>query len=512
MLPGCSIVIVAYNSRDFLPACLRSVTEALQGLDGQVIVLDNGSPEPLLDSDKANFPDVEWIDSKENLGFGKGCNLAVKSATKPYLFFINPDTIVSKDAFKKILSFMEEHPESGTVGCRILNEDGSLQWACRRTFPSPLSAIFKTIGLARLFPKSKTFASYNMMYLDPDETAEVDAISGSFFCIRHDLYDQLEGFDKDYFMYGEDLDLCLRVQQAGFHNYYTPVANILHFKGQSCKTRRLKSYIDFYQAMLIFCKKHRRFHLPYFIVALGIIFAACIGVFSRLIPQAWKALPDALFLFLTPILFSVAILAEDQSFAPLAIIAGVQLLSLLLAGEYAVKELSLGKRILPLLVATVAASAVAVGLNFMFAPVVFSFAISLALLFAWRRFAFWVNYFYRIFAKKRHRAIILGGGEDSLGDWFDRYRLISGVEILGCVMNEPGCVTDENRKHLMGNVASMADICRRTGCREIWVQSNESGSHESYDVEALVNLGLRVYLLIGGVRRDFALVNLQFLK
>ncbi len=511
-MQGCSIVIVAYNSRDFLPACLRSVTEALDGLDGQIIVLDNGSREPLLQSDKDHFSNVTWIDSKENLGFGKGCNLAVESATKPYLFFINPDTIVSKNAFREMLAFMESHPESGTVGCRILNEDGTLQQACRRTFPSPGSAIYKTIGLARLFPKSKRFASYNMMYLDPNETAEVDAISGSFFCIRRDLYNQLGGFDRDYFMYGEDLDLCLRVQQAGFHNYYTPVANILHFKGQSCKTRRLKSYIDFYQAMLIFCKKHRRFRLPYFIVALGILFAACIGIFSRLIPQAWKMLPDALLLFCCPFVMHVFAL-DESTLAPIAIVAGVQLCSLLLAGEYAIKDLSLGKRILPLFATTVVASGVAVGMNFMGVYHLIPIAVSLLLLFIWRRFAFWIRYFYRIFAKKRHRTIVLGGGEDSLDSWFDRYRIISGVEVLGCVMNEPGSVTAENRKHLMGALKDMPDICRRTGCREVWVQSNDSGFHERYNIEDLLKLGLRVYLLIGGGnQKDYALVDLQHLK
>lgn len=512
MLPGCSIIIVAYNSRDFLPACLRSVTDALEGIDGQIIVLDNGSPDPLLDSDKKHFPNVEWIDSKENLGFGKGCNLAVEQATKPYLFFINPDTIVSKDAFRKMLSFMEEHPESGTVGCRILNEDGSLQQACRRTFPSPGSAIYKTIGLARLFPKSKRFASYNMMYLDPDETAEVDAISGSFFCIRHDLYTQLDGFDRDYFMYGEDLDLCLRVQQAGYHNYYTPVANILHFKGQSCKTRRLKSYIDFYQAMLIFCKKHRRFKLPYFIVALGILFAACIGIFSRLIPQAWKALPDAFVLFGSPLIFWAAT-SSEEGYGAAAIVAGLQLCALLFAGEYAVKDLSLDKRILPLVSVSTVASAVGITIGALTSVQLIPILVSIVVLFMWRRFAFWLRYFYRIFVKKRHRCIILGGGEDSLSGWFDRYRIISGVEVLGCVMNNPKEVSVENRKHLMGALTEMRDVCRRTGCREIWVQSNESGFHENFKIDELLSLGLQVFLLIGADKqRDFALVDLQYLK
>ena len=207
---SCSVIIIAYNSCDFIPACLKSVRDACEGLDSQIIVLDNGSNEPIIPEIKNFFPEVEWIDSKENLGFGKGCNLAEKHATKPYLFFINPDTIISKNAFREMLKFMEEHPEAGTVGCRILNEDGTLQWACRRSFPTIVSAVSKTIGLAALFPKNKTLASYNMSYADPDEMIEVDAISGSFFCIRRDVYEKLNGFDEDFFMYGEDLDLCFR--------------------------------------------------------------------------------------------------------------------------------------------------------------------------------------------------------------------------------------------------------------------------------------------------------------
>ena len=287
-MPSCSVIIVAYNSCDFLPACLKSVQDASRGLDVQVIVLDNGSREPITPEIKANFPTVEWIDSSVNLGFGKGCNLAEKRAKNPYLFFVNPDTIVSSNAFREVLQFMEEHPDSGTVGCRILNEDGSMQWSCRRSFPTELSAISKTLGLASLFPKSKKLSSYNMTYANPDEITEVDAISGSFFCIRRDLYEQLNGFDEDFFMYGEDLDLCFRAKVAGCKNYYTPVTNVLHFRGQSSRTRRIKSYIDFYNAMWIFVKKHRSYYLvPKFLICGLHVF------------WIWKSLPTGNLLWLS---------------------------------------------------------------------------------------------------------------------------------------------------------------------------------------------------------------------
>ena len=563
---SCSVIIVAYNSCDFIPACLKSVRDACANLDAEIIVLDNGSNEPILPEIKEFFPEVVWIDSKENLGFGKGCNLAEKQATKPYLFFINPDTIVSRDSFTKVLEFMEAHPESGTVGCRILNEDGSIQWACRRSFPTPISAVSKTIGLAALFPKSKLLASYNMTYADPDEVTEVDAISGSFFCIRRDVYEKLNGFDEDFFMYGEDLDLCFRTKQMGLKNYYTPSTNILHFKGQSCRTRRWKSYVDFYKAMLIFVKKHKGLYfVPNFLVSFGILFAAFVGMFSRLIPKFWKMFLDLgvvalwAFTFLNHTISMEIYCAEvdlntgeissgcgaseivkhsSWDFAQfedwwlVGLVAIIKMVFLIFRGEYTESSLK-GEKFLRYLVPL---NLFAVGGYCLFRyftqqPVVLSdmtslpydrdwfiiticssLFIPLALL-AWRRIAFWINYFYRIFAKKRHRSILLGGREDSLSNWFDSYNVIPGIEILGCVSGEPEKLSEENRKHLLGPLSDMESICARTGCRELLVVSNFSGYREDFDIKWLDKLGLKVYLLIGnGKNGNFALVDLKYLR
>lgn len=529
---SCSIIIVAYNSCDFIPACLKSVREACKGIDSQIIVLDNGSKEPILPEIRDYFPDVLWIDSKENLGFGKGCNLAEKSATKPYLFFINPDTLISEDSFREMLKFMNEHPEAGTVGCRILNEDGSLQWACRRSFPTIVSAISKTTGLAALFPKNKTLASYNMTFADPDETIEVDAISGSFFCIRRDVYEQLKGFDEDFFMYGEDLDLCFRTKEMGLKNYYTPVTNILHFKGQSCKTRRWKSYLDFYKAMIIFVKKHKDLYfVPAFLVSLGILFAAFIGMFSRLIPKFWKIFLDLVTIFLVWIVACVVENNDVEGYVNanvfLNTILVVNILYLALRGEYSTASLNGSKfitRLIPLnLIAVLGVLTYVVctsgraciweisDASELFGYSILILGIPLALK-AWRRVAFWINYFYRIFAKKRHRSILLGGSQDSLQNWFDRYNVIPGIEILGCVSSECENVTQDNRLHLLGSVNDMESICNRTGCRELLVVSNFSGYREPFDIKWLDKLGLSVFLLIGdGKNGNYALVDLKYL-
>ncbi len=551
---SCSVIIIAYNSCDFIPACLKSVRDACEGIDSQIIVLDNGSNEPIIPEIKNFFPEVEWIDSKENLGFGKGCNLAEKHATKPYLFFINPDTIISKNAFREMLKFMEEHPDAGTVGCRILNEDGTIQWACRRSFPTIVSAVSKTIGLAALFPKNKTLASYNMTYADPDEMIEVDAVSGSFFCIRRDVYEKLNGFDEDFFMYGEDLDLCFRTKQMGLHNYYTPVTNILHFKGQSCRTRRWGSYVDFYKAMLIFVKKHKDLYfVPNFLVSFGIMFAAFVGMFSRLIPKFWKMFLDLGVLVVWALVglnkgIEVAItdspveytavhgildLAQFEDWWLVGLVVIVNLVFLMFRGEYTVSSLK-GEKFLRYLIplnllmvggyaafryfsqvsvlGNGASSIPYIGRDWLFITIFSSLFIPFALL-AWRRVAFWINYFYRIFAKKRHRSILLGGREDSLNNWFDSYNVIPGIEILGCVSSEPENVSEENRKHLLGNLSEMESICNRTGCRELLVVSNFSGYRENFDINWLDKLGMCVYLLIGnGKNGNFALVNLKYLR
>ncbi len=529
---SCSVIIVAYNSSDFIPACLKSVRDASEDVDVEVIVLDNGSPEPITAEIKAFFPEVKWVDSKENLGFGKGCNLAVKSATKPYLFFINPDTIVSRDSFRKMLEFVQEHPETGLAGSRILNEDGSLQLACRRSFPTTFSAISKTIGLAALFPKSKLFASYNMTYADPDEVTEVDAISGSFFCVRSDLYRELKGFDEDFFMYGEDLDLCFRAKATGHKNYYTPVTNILHFKGQSCKTRRWKSYVDFYQAMLIFVRKHKDLYfVPSLLVSLGILFAAFVGMFSRLIPKFWKIILDVILIFGVSL---IACCVENDPYdgfvntdVVFLSVLVVNILYLALRGEYSTASLNGEKficHLVPINFLAVAGSLAYIVFlsnrgcvcsildsNELYCYLILVLGIPLALK-AWRRVAFWINYFYRIFAKKRHRSILLGGSEDSLDNWFDRYNVIPGIEILGCVTNTPEKISEGNRQHLLGTLDQMESVCNRTGCRELLVVSNASGYREPFSIEYLEKLGLRVFLLVGnGKDGNFALVNLKYL-
>ena len=251
-----SIIIVNYNVKEFLQNLLHSIEKASSNISHEIIIVDNSSDDGSVELIREKFPSVKLIANTENLGFGKANNQALKIAVGKYLLIINPDAIVSENTFDKMIRFFEDNPEAGLAGCKILNPDGTLQLACRRSFPGPWTSFCKVTGLSNLFPKSKLFARYNLTYLDEDQTYEVDAISGSFMMMRKETYDKVGGFDEEFFMYGEDLDLCYRIQQAGFKVFYVHTTQIIHYKGESTKRSRLDETKMFYDAMHLFVKKH----------------------------------------------------------------------------------------------------------------------------------------------------------------------------------------------------------------------------------------------------------------
>jgi GT2 family glycosyltransferase/lipopolysaccharide/colanic/teichoic acid biosynthesis glycosyltransferase len=171
---------------------------------------------------------------------------------------LNPDTVVQEDTFVAIRDFLDTHPDTGMVGCKVLNPDGTLQLACRRSFPTPWVAFTRLSGLSRLFPKSRWFGRYNLTYLPEDETAEVEAISGSFMAVRREALAKVGMLDEAFFLYGEDLDWCFRMRQSGWKIHYFPGTQIVHFKGESAKQSGLDNLRLFYQAMGLFVRKHFR--------------------------------------------------------------------------------------------------------------------------------------------------------------------------------------------------------------------------------------------------------------
>ncbi len=252
-----SVVIVSYNVSSFLDQALTTLKDSAGGLEYEVFVVDNASSDDSIDMVKKKHPQVRLIENVDNVGFAKANNQALKQVTGRYILLLNPDTVLSHDTLRVMIEFLDNRPGAGAAGCKIINPDGSLQLACRRGFPTPGVAFFKMVGLSNLFPRSKTFGAYNLTYLDPDTITEVDALSGSFMMLRKDVLDEVGFLDEDFFMYGEDLDLCYRIKQGGWKIYYVPSTEIIHFKGESSKTvPSMKSIHDFYDAMQIFVGKH----------------------------------------------------------------------------------------------------------------------------------------------------------------------------------------------------------------------------------------------------------------
>lgn len=255
-LMALSIVIVNYNTERLLQDCLESVYAGANGTPMNIWVVDNNSHDNSVPMLRSRFPKVQVIQNPVNVGFSKANNLVISQSRSDYILLLNPDTVIIGDAIERMVKFMEAHPKVGIAGCKVLNRDGTLQLACRRSIPTPRVAFFRLAGLSRLFPKSRVMAEYNMTYADPEQTHEVDAVSGAFLMIRKKVVEQIGLLDERFFMYGEELDWCLRAKRAGWAVMYHPDAQIVHYKGESTKYNSRKAAIEFYRAMYLFHKKH----------------------------------------------------------------------------------------------------------------------------------------------------------------------------------------------------------------------------------------------------------------
>jgi GT2 family glycosyltransferase len=290
-----SIVIVNYNVKDFLYKCLTSVRNASQKLSVETIVVDNDSKDGSLEFLQPKFPEVQFIALKENIGFGRANNLGFEKAKGKYILILNPDTILEESTLDVMKEYMDKNPDTGISGCKVLNDDGTFQLACRRGFPTPWAALTKLTGLQSLFPKSKLFAQYNQTYRSQDETYEIDAVIGAFMFARRDVIERLNGFDPEFFMYGEDIDLCFRTKKLGYSVDYVHSTSIIHFKGESTKRSTINDVKHFYEAMKIFASKHygkSSFFLTF--LKLGIFLRSIIAYLSKYSREIFIILVDLL--------------------------------------------------------------------------------------------------------------------------------------------------------------------------------------------------------------------------
>ncbi|MCC2548110.1 glycosyltransferase family 2 protein [Hymenobacter sp. BT175] len=253
-----SVVIVNYNVCYFLEQALLSVRRAVEkwGEAVEVFVVDNNSVDGSVAMVRARFPEVILIENKDNPGFSKANNQAIRIAKGEYVLLLNPDTVVEEDTFRACCDFMDQHPRAGGLGVKMLDGQGKFLPESKRGLPTPSVAFYKIFGLASLFPKSRTFGRYHLGFLDKDQTHEIEVLSGAFMLLRAAALKEVGLLDEDYFMYGEDIDLSYRLTQGGWKNYYFPGTRIIHYKGESTKRTSVNYVFVFYRAMVIFARKH----------------------------------------------------------------------------------------------------------------------------------------------------------------------------------------------------------------------------------------------------------------
>ncbi len=274
--PDISVVVVNYNVRHYLEQCLMAIERARHNLKIEIFVVDNASVDGSQAMVKKKFPAVILIENHKNLGYAKANNQALRLAKGNYILILNPDTLIQEDTLLVLKKFLDEHPDAYAVGCKLINPDGSFQINSRRSLPTPWVAFTRIIGLSKLFPKSKIFGKYNLTYISPDVESEVDVLSGSLMMVRREAIANIGYFDEDYFMYGEDIDLCFRLKNAGGKIYYTPKTKAIHYKGESSKKSEFSTINSFYSSMLIFINKH--FKDRYSIIVKGIL---AMGIYLR---------------------------------------------------------------------------------------------------------------------------------------------------------------------------------------------------------------------------------------
>lgn len=296
-----SIIIVNYNVRYFLEQCLHSVHEATRGIESEVIVVDNASTDGSRAWLEPLFPSVRFIWNPANLGFAKANNQALALASGDNILFLNPDTILPEDAIRRCLDFLDAHPKAGALGVRMLDGTGRYLPESKRAFPGPMTSLYKLSGLSALFPRSRVFARYHLGHLDPMKDHEVDVLAGAFMFVRRSVLDKTGGFDEQFFMYGEDIDLSYRIQQAGHVNHYLSSPTILHFKGESTRKGSLNYVRMFYNAMGIFVHKHYggvRAGFFRFFLTIAIWVRAVLSAIGQFIRRAGLPLIDAALILL----------------------------------------------------------------------------------------------------------------------------------------------------------------------------------------------------------------------
>lgn len=287
-MPELSIVITNYNSKQYLQNCLSSIVLELIGhTDNEIIVVDDDSSDGSSTMVKEEYPSVRLLTNSANLGYIASNNKGIKSTFGKYVLCLNNDTVIKKGAVLGLLHFIKAHPDAGAVGPKLLNSDGTIQYQCRRSFPNPLNSLLYFFGLSRLFPKNKVVGSYLMTYLDDKASVKVDSLCGAAIMVTRNVIDSVGVMDKEYYMYGDDIDWCYRIKNAGWNIYYHPESEIIHYGGRGGSRKMpFRNIYKFYRAMAVYHKKHNAANymlIVNYLVYAGIWIKFVFSVFASII-------------------------------------------------------------------------------------------------------------------------------------------------------------------------------------------------------------------------------------
>ena len=501
-----SVIIVNYNVKELLEQCVKSIFSASSNLKVEVIVVDNNSFDGSVEFLKQKFPgnaQLKIIESPINLGFAKANNLGAKEAKGEYLLILNPDTILQEDTLERSLEFYKANKEIGALTCKLILPNGKLDLACRRSFPTPSVAVYRILGLSRIFPKSKLFGKYNLTYLDENDTYEVDAIVGAYMLIKKDIYEKVKGFDEDYFMYGEDLDLCFRIKKAGYKIYYYPETSIIHYKGESTKKSSISYVNNFYGAMQVFVKKNLNtsFWLMNFLIKLSIFYRASISYISRFIRNNYPVMLDLVFIVGGMILA----IYQRFEFFPLEaytlvifVYTFVWLVTLALSGSYSKDEhFSLVKPLNGILIGFFVNSS----FTYFFNEYAFSRAVVLRtavntylFIAAWRLLAKIVKYSKSRSIFRTSNTLIVGKNEETESFISKlKTRVDSEYEFIGYISPNSG-----HTSGFIGNLNNLKDIVTASKIKNIVFAKNELSNQQILDMMwSLKNYNISFKILAG---------------
>ena len=510
-----SIIIVNYNVKEFLQNLLHSIEKAAADLEVEIIIVDNASDDGSIEMLHKNFNNIILIENKKNVGFGAANNQGLKIAKGKFILLLNPDTIVKEDTFTEMIKFFEHNSAAGMAGCKVLNSDGTLQLACRRGFPGPWTSFTKVAGLSKLFPKSKLFARYNLTYLDENKTYEVDAISGSFMMFRREVYEKIGGFDPDFFMYGEDLDLCFRTQKDGYKVYYVNTTEIIHYKGESTKRSKIDETKIFYDAMHLFVKKH---FSASFVVEFILQFAIILRKFLAFVNIYKYVIISSIFDF---VLFAFAILLAESFYEsetwhgfhldvkPYIYIvpAVIQFLLSLVSGSYKKNTVSILRALISLFFGFIFISS----LTFFFKQFAFSRAVVLITYFiAAGFFIVWRLVFKILFRiglthQKNHNRTLIVGTSDYAINLSKKVK--SGVneinQIIGLVAKSRKEIGDvKNGFKVIGSIENIKKIIENEKIHKIIFSSEEISFNEMFGVVSECQ-GTNVDFKVAGKGMDY---------